>query len=190
MIDAGFISKLSKYLGNGKYLKYNIFKLSKNISKKSNLYCRQIFYYTAPPFQGTNPDKNESKRKEKYDKFISKFKDSKSITIKEGRVQKIKENGKIIYKQKGVDTHLVMDLMKIPLDYPKIKKVILIACDSDFVPTIEELKKHKVKIILYSYLEKKRKSTFSTSNELTNVVFENKTLTKKDFEESTLNEED
>lgn len=30
-IDAGFLSKLSKYFGGGEYLKYNIINFSKNI---------------------------------------------------------------------------------------------------------------------------------------------------------------
>lgn len=97
--------------------------------------------------------------------------------MKQGRVQKINNSGKVEYKQKGVDTLLVMDLMRIPLDYENIKEIILIACDSDFVPVIKHLKKYGIKTLLYTYFDKKRNSNFSTSNELTQVVHKYKTIT-------------
>ena len=54
-IDGGFLSKLSKHFGEGKYIKHNIFTLSKVLSKKQDLFFEHIFYYTAPPFQSSNP---------------------------------------------------------------------------------------------------------------------------------------
>ncbi|MBU3923341.1 MAG: hypothetical protein KJ592_00320, partial [Nanoarchaeota archaeon] len=50
-IDAGFLSKISKQLGNGKYIKYDIEQLSKILSSKENLIYKKIFYYTSPPFK-------------------------------------------------------------------------------------------------------------------------------------------
>lgn len=67
--DDGFIAKLSKYFGNGKYLKFNRITFAKNLAKKQNLICKKIFYYVAPPFQSEPPLKNEI-IKEGYDKFI------------------------------------------------------------------------------------------------------------------------
>ena len=74
------------------------------------------------------------------------------------------------YKQKGVDTFLTMDLMDMPLENPKIKTVILIASDSDFVPVIRRLKELGIDVILYTYFERDRKSKFSTSNKLLSAV--------------------
>ena len=34
LIDAGFLSKLSKYLGDDKYLTYDLIKFSKNLANK------------------------------------------------------------------------------------------------------------------------------------------------------------
>ena len=84
-IDAGFLSKLSKYFGKGKYLVYDIIQFSKNLLIKENLSCQRIFYYTAPPFQSEKPSIDEIKRKEKYDKFIKKLLNNKEIIIREGR---------------------------------------------------------------------------------------------------------
>ena len=93
-------------------------------------------------------------------------------------------HGKIDYNQKGVDTLLTMDLMSIPLKFPKIKTIILIACDSDFVPVIENLGSLGIKTILLTYFDKKRGSNFSSSNELMQTVSKCVQIIKKDFEDS------
>src|SRR3989344_2514397 len=71
-IDSGFLSKLSKYFGGGKYLVYDTVKFSENMAKKEKLNCKEIFYYTAPPFQSSNPTPQEKDRKDGYDTFIKK----------------------------------------------------------------------------------------------------------------------
>ena len=183
-IDAGFLSKLAKHFGNGQYLKNNIINLSKIFAKKQKLFCKHIFYYTAPPFQSSKPTKDEKRRKENYDKFMKKLSKNKIITIREGRCQKIIKNGRVDYNQKGVDTFLTMDLMMVPIKYKKIKEIILIACDSDFVPVIKNLNVLGVKTSLFTYFDKKRGSNFSTSNELMQTVSKSIAISKKDFENS------
>lgn len=181
MIDAGFLSKVSYKLGEGHYFKYDLLKFSKKISGKQELIFNHLFFYNAPPFQSPRPSKEERKRKEDYDSFTQKLGQNKEVMIREGRCQRLKVDGNFKFKQKGVDTLLTMDLMYLPIDYPKIKKVILIASDSDFIPVIERLKKFGIEVILYTYFERDRKSKFSTSNELLKTVSKYVKLTKKDF---------
>ena len=180
-IDAGFLSKVSKHFGGGIPLKYDILKFAKNIAGKEGLIFEQLFYYTSPPFQSNNPPKQERERKERYDRFIKKLRALQEITIQEGRCQRIKVDGNFVYNQKGVDTLLTMDLMDVPLDHSKIKEIILIASDSDFVPVIERLKKHGIKVILYTYFDRKRNSAFSTSNKLLGSVSRYVQITGQDF---------
>jgi len=187
-IDAGFLSKLSRYFGKGKYLVYDIVKFSENISKKRKLECKKIFYYTAPPFQSHNSSSEERTRKDKYDGFIKKLSENSKIVIREGRCQKIIYSNKIKFSQKGVDTLMTMDLMSVPIKYPNIKKIILIACDSDFVPIINQLREFGLKIILWTYFTKKRNTNFSRSFDLMKAVSEYVKLTKQDFEGAGLNE--
>lgn len=181
-IDAGFLSKLSRYFGKGKHITYDLVKFSKNLCQKNVLNCKKIFYYTSPPFQSNNPSQEESKRKDRYDKFALKLAQNPNFIIREGRLQKINK----IFSQKGVDTLMTMDLMSVPIKYPKIKKIILIACDSDFVPVINQLRELGLKIILYTYFTKRRNTNFSRSTYLMNVVSEYIKLTKKDFDNSPL----
>jgi len=104
----------------------------------------------------------------------------------EGRCQRLKIDGEFIFKQKAVDVLLTMDLTNVPIKYPDVKKIILIATDSDFVPVVENLQSQKVKTILYTYYEKKRNTNFSRSNNLIKSVYKYVLLTKEDFEECRL----
>ena len=187
-IDETFLEKLSKHLGNCKYLKFDKILFAVNLAKKQNLICKNIFYYTAPPFQSDKPTKEEEKKKYGYDKFIDKLK-RRGVIVKEGRCQRLKIDGKFIYKQKAVDVLMAMDLTNIPLKFPKIKRIILISSDSDFVPVIENLESNGVKTILYTYYEKKRDTPFSRSNYLIKSVYKYVLLTKDDFFKSSFNKE-
>jgi len=186
VIDAGFLSKLSKYFGAGRYLVYDLITFSKNLSKKQNLDCEHIYYYTAPPFQSNNPSAEESKRYKGYESFIGKLSQNKMITVREGRCQRLKVDGKLVYGQKGVDALAIIDLMSVPLEHKEVKKIILIANDSDFVPVVEKLKQFKIEVILHTYYSKKRESSFSRSNELLKTVSRFVHLTKEDFDSAPL----
>jgi uncharacterized LabA/DUF88 family protein len=182
-IDAGFLSKLSKHFGNGNLLIYDLIKFSENLSKKQNLSCRKIFYYTAPPYQSSSPTKEEERKKDGYDRFINKLK-NKNVDVKEGRCQRLKIDEKYMFKQKAVDVFMAMDLTNVPLKYPSIKKIILISSDSDFVPVIHNLKEKNVKTVLYTFYDRKRNTPLSRSNELIKSVHKYVLLSKSDFDNS------
>ena len=184
-IDEAFLSKLSKYFGNSKYLKFDRMLFAKNIARKQKLKCKHIFLYIAPPFQDPTPSKEEEKKKEGYDKFIYKLKE-RGIFVREGRCQRLKIDGKFEYFQKAVDVLLAMDLTNVLIGFPYIKKIILISSDSDFVPVIKNLNENGVKTILFTYYERGRKAIFSTSNELIKEVYKYVLITKEDFKEANL----
>jgi uncharacterized LabA/DUF88 family protein len=180
-IDAGFLSKVSKHFWKGAPFKYNIVTFAKKIVEKEKKLLKQLYYYTAPPFQSNNPSPEEKKRKERYDLFISKLKAESKMRVREGRCQRLKLEGRYVFKQKGVDTLMTMDLVYAPIEHTGIKEIILIASDSDFVPVIEKLKKVGIQSTLYTYFERKRNSIFSTSNNLLKSVSKVVQLTEKDF---------
>tara|TARA_Y100000310_G_C20317269_1_gene639033 strand:- start:42 stop:635 length:594 start_codon:yes stop_codon:yes gene_type:complete len=186
-VDDGFLGKLSKHLGKEKYIKFDRVGFCKNLAKKQGLNCKRIFYFTAAPFQSNPSTKEEDMRKKRHDKFIFKLRESPLIKIEEGRVQKIIDsNGEVRYSQKGVDTLLIMRLSFVPIDFPNIKKVILVSSDTDFCPVIEGLKSKGVEVILYSYHEKIRNAKFSVSNYLIKCCSQYIKLTKQDFENAPL----
>ncbi|MBU3913724.1 MAG: NYN domain-containing protein [Nanoarchaeota archaeon] len=185
-IDDGFLAKLSKYFGNGKYLRFDRVLFSNNLAKKENLKCGRIFYYLAPPFQSDKPSNEERIRKDRHDNFVRSLRDKGAI-VREGRCQKIKiSENNFKYCQKAVDSLIIIDLMSIPIDYPNIRKIILIASDSDFVPAVEKLKQRGIEIILYTYYVKKRNTGLSRSNYLLKAVSRYSKITKQDFDDAPL----
>lgn len=177
-IDGGYLSFISKYFGKGKPLKYKIEKFAINIAKEVGLDCQEIYFYIAPPFQSPKPIKEENKRKASYDKFIKKLKSVEPpIKIREGRLQKIDET----FQQKGVDTLMTMDLLKVPLK-KDIKKIIVLTSDTDFVPIIKEIRENnEVKVLLAYFTDRKRKSAFSLSNYLWKAVDKKILIKRKHF---------
>jgi len=161
-IDAGYLSFISKYFGEGTPLKYKIETFATNLAKSKGFECKKIYFYTSPPYQNPKPSNEENKRKANYDKFIFKLKKvNPKIIIREGRCQKIGNT----FHQKGVDTLITIDLSRIPKK-EGISEVILLTSDTDFVPIIKDLKEDKIEVILAYFTDKKRKSGFSLSNHL------------------------
>lgn len=181
-IDGAFVSKLSKHLGDGKYLKFDLIKFAKHLSNRQGLFCNHLFYYIAPPFQSNNPIGEEIVRKKGYDRFIASFEKYKGLTVREGRCQRIMNSlGKIEYHQKGVDALMISDMVSVPMKFPKIRKIILITSDTDFCPIIENIESLGVNVILCTYYEKKRKSKFSVSHHLIDCCDRIYYITKEDF---------
>lgn len=180
-IDAGFFSKVKKKFGEGKYLKIDLISYSELLAKKEQLKLKKIFYYNAPPFQSETQNKEEEERKKNYDKFKQKL-IARGVIFREGRCQRLKIDGKFHFAQKAVDVYVAMDLTNVPIEYPSIKKIIMIACDSDFVPVIKNLESKGIKTILYTYYDKIRDSAFSRSNHLIKSVYKYKLIKKEDLD--------
>lgn len=188
-IDKAFLSKLSNYLGRGKYIRFDRIKFSENLAQQEKLICKEIFLYTSPPFQSNQPSDEEEKRKRGYDRFINNLRERK-VVVREGRCQRLKINEKFEYHQKGVDVLITMDLTNIPLQYPEVKRIILISSDSDFVPVIKNLEKNGVKTIVYTYYEKNRNSQFSRSNDLIKSVYKYRIISINDLLKTKLQEKE
>lgn len=176
-IDSAYLSFISKYFGKGKPLKYKIEKFALNLCKELNLFCEEIYYYTAPPYKSSIPTESEKQRQRNYDRFISKLKLVKpKIIIREGRCQKIDDT----FQQKGVDTLMTMDLLKIA-EQRKTNPMIILTSDTDFVPIIKDIREgHNIQVILAYFTDKRRKSAFSLSNHLWNAC-NKRILVKKEY---------
>jgi uncharacterized LabA/DUF88 family protein len=184
-IDDGFFGLVKKQLQKktGKNKKY--LQTFRNICEKENLNLKHLFIYTSPPYQSPKPTKEEDFLMSRYQNMMSMLRNKKWITIREGRCQKIiDEKGIADYCQKGVDALIILDMYDFKDIYPNIKKIILIASDSDFVPVIDRMKQKGIEVILYTYFERLRKSRFSTSNQLLKVASRWVKLNESYFEDS------
>ncbi len=180
-IDGGYLSKISRHLGNGRYLKIDLLAFSAHLAKEQGLVCEHMFYYTAPPFQGTYPSLEEIRRKAGYDSFTSKLRKMTTLTIREGRLQKINN----VFTQKGVDTLLTIDIIQEPI-IRGIRTIILLAADTDFVPVLNQIRsKNGIRVILYYYTDWQRRSIFSLSNYLLTACDKKVILKLNDFQSDT-----
>jgi uncharacterized LabA/DUF88 family protein len=184
-VDEAFLSKLSQHFGHGNYIKFDKKIFAINLARKEKLFCKNVFYYLAPPFQSEPPTKEEELKKEGHDKFVKKLR-GEGVIVREGRCQRLKCNNNFVYKQKAVDVLLAMDLTNVPIKYPQVKNIILISSDSDFVPVVENLEENGIKTILYTYYEKARDTPFSRSNHLIKSVHKYVLLAKLDFDNAPL----
>ncbi|MFH0837240.1 MAG: NYN domain-containing protein [Candidatus Aenigmatarchaeota archaeon] len=178
-IDAGYLSLISKFLGKGKHLKFNIGQFAEHLATKENLKLNKTFYYTAPPYQGSAPRKDEIERKANYDKFINKLRKIPNFVVREGRCQKIDN----VFMQKGVDTLLTMDIFEV-VHKKDVGTIILLACDTDFVPVLNRIREEGIKVILCYFSDFDRKSKFFMSNHILTACDKKILLKKQDFDNS------
>ena len=162
-IDGKYLSLISKHFGKGKYLDFDLNQFAYTIAKSQGLWCKGVFYYTAPPYQSPKPTEEEKTRKSKYDKFVSRMSNIQNFVIRGGRCQKTDDG----FQQKGVDTLLTMDLADVA--DKDVKTLVLVICDTDFVPILKKLKNSGIEIILFYFSDFKRNSKFSMSNHLFTV---------------------
>ena len=182
-VDDGFFGLVKKHFQkeDGKPKRY--LQTFRNLCKKEKLNLKHLYIYTAPPYQGPIPTKKEDFLMSKYQNMTRMLRNKKWVTLREGRCQKIiNEEGKEEFSQKGIDALIILDMYDIKENYPHIKKIILIASDSDFVPVIERMKQKGFEVIIYTYFDRKRNSRFSTSNHLLKVASKWTKLIREDFE--------
>ena len=180
-VDDGFFGLVKKHFQkeDGKPKKY--LQTFRNICKRENLNLKHLFVYTAPPYQSSRPTEKETSLMSRYQNMTKMLRRKRWVTLGEGRCQKYINDGKVDFCQKGVDALVIMDMYDVKENYPDVKKIILIASDSDFVPVIKRMKQKGFEVIIYTYFDRKRKSKFSTSNHLLNVASRWEKLIKEDF---------
>ena len=177
-IDGEYLKLIAKELFEIDISSLDLKGFALALANDQRLWCKDIFYYVAPPHQSKSATRNERKRKVKYDSFVGNLKKRARFTVREGRCQKIGKK----FREKGVDTLMTIDLVTKP---PKenVKTVILVTCDTDFVPAMDYLKSElQTNVIVYYYANRKRHSKFSMSNHILAACNKAVMLRKRHFE--------
>ncbi len=116
--------------------------LTLSIIKENDLL--RVYYYTASPYQSSNPTKDEKQRYQAFQRFESFLRKQDNFEIKLGRTEKRGNE----FEQKMVDVLLSIDLVELSAK-SNIDTAILVAGDSDLVPAVKKAKFNAVKIILF-----------------------------------------
>lgn len=123
----------------------NLFKLSLQGLKLT----RKIFYVAR---LHQHPD-----TKKKSEELIKLQRKLRNNLVKQGyefviagnvRAQRV--NGKIIFREKGVDVKIAVDMVSLACD-KKLDAAILCSSDSDLQPAVAELKRRKVEVVYLGF---------------------------------------
>ena len=140
-LDAGYLSKIKEYFYGKHPKKYCIKQFANTLAKSKGYWCKKAFFYIGEPYQSpSHPSEKDIERRQRHNSFIKKIEKIPDLVIRQGRCQKDDDGG---YHQKGVDTLLTMDLFALqdPRDNPDgIKTIIVLICDTDFVPILKKLR--------------------------------------------------
>lgn len=139
----------------------NLNKLFKEALKGFNI-SRKIFYNARLHFHKDTPKKSE--------KLIRLQRKLRNTLINQGyefiiagnvRAQKV--NGKVVFREKGVDVKIAVDLVSLACD-KKLDIAILCSSDSDLQPAVAELRKRKIEIIYLGFETSPNKGLAYTTN--------------------------
>lgn len=155
------IEKESKSKGLVKAIDIDLKRLFKKSLKYISI-SQKIFYGAKLHYHPETPRKSKELIKSQR-KLINNLKKQGYDFIMAGNVRGQKVGGKTIFREKGVDVKIAVDLVSFACD-GKLKTAILCSSDSDLQPAISELRKRKVEIIYLGFEISPNKGLVYTCN--------------------------
>jgi len=125
----------------------NFKKLADMVAQHFELNIKEIRYYNSTP----DIELGENTYY-KHMVFLAKLK-SQGLTVSTRKLKKIKENGKMIRIEKGVDVLIASDMVQKTIVENECDCCVLISGDSDFVPIMHLIKNAKKEVLTVSVLK-------------------------------------
>ena len=122
-------------------------KLANLIANQFELIIKEIRYYNSTPDIELGDDTYY-----KHMVFLAKLK-KQNIIVNTRKLKKVKENGKTIRIEKGIDVMIATDMVSKSLVEKECDCCVLITGDSDFVPVMQLIKKAKKEVLTTSVLK-------------------------------------
>lgn len=92
-----------------------------------------------------------------------------------GNVRAQKIDGKLVFKEKGVDVKIAVDMVSLAAD-KKLKTAILCSSDSDLQPAITEVRRRNVEVVYLGFELNPNKGLTATTNRT--ILFRNAEILK------------
>lgn len=148
--------------------KFNFNFLLKKSLEEYNIQ-KKIFYAAKLHF---HPDtKDKSAKLILFQRYLKTHLEKQGfIFLISGNVRSQKIGNKVVFREKGVDVKIAVDLVSLACD-KKIKTAILCSSDSDLQPAVEELKKRKVDVVYLGFELNPNKGLTYTTNRT--ILFRN-----------------
>lgn len=174
-----FIYKIEEVLKNNKVKKNQINIASLNFNKlfekplKDFRISRKIFYAAKLHFHPETKDKSEelikAQRKLRNNLLNQNFEFVIAGNVRGQKVQ-VDHKTKIIFREKGVDVKIAVDLVSQAAD-KNLSTAILCSSDSDLQPAIKEIRKRNVDVVYLGFEHQPNKGlTFTTTH---TILFRN-----------------
>jgi len=122
-------------------------KLADMLAEHFDLEIKEIRYYNSTPDIGLGDEVYY-----KHMVFLAKLK-KQGIKVYTRKLKKIKENGKILRIEKGIDVMISADLVSKALVEKECDTCVLITGDSDYAPVMQLIKKAGKEVITTSVLK-------------------------------------
>ena len=123
---------------------------------------RKIFYGAKLHFNTETPKKSQELIKAQR-KLINNLKNQGFEFIMAGNVRGQKVGSSMVFREKGVDVKIAVDLVSFACD-KKLKTAILCSSDSDLQPAISEARKRRVEVIYLGFEISPNKGLTFTTN--------------------------
>lgn len=140
---------------------YDFHKLFTNLLKKYHV-SRKIYYaaklHNYPDTRKKSEELIKLQRKLRNNLINQKFE-----FVIAGNVRGQKVDNKTIFREKGVDVKIAVDLVAMACD-KKISMAVVCSSDSDLQPAIAELRKRKIKVIYVGFETSPNKGLIYTTN--------------------------
>lgn len=83
--------------------------------------------------------------------------------VMSGRVRGQMDGSTLVFKEKGVDVQIAVDITRWSCD-KQVKGIVLVSSDSDLQPAITEVKRHQIPIIYLGFESRPNKGLMYTTN--------------------------
>src|SRR3972149_4273248 len=145
-IDGGYFDVTNRDECGGCKIDYD--KLANKLS--GGIEILRTYYYNCLPYQKTPPSEEESKRFSQAQKFHAALRSLPRFEVREGMLvyRGTNRKGEPIYLQKGIDIQIGVDLVLLSAKQ-QISHAVIVAGDSDLIPSLLVAKNEGVLIHLY-----------------------------------------
>ncbi len=143
-IDNGYFEKVCSKLG---VPRVDYLKFSEGVCESEGGRRFRTYVYDCMPWRSSQPTAEETARYSRKQGFGRTLERLPNFITRWGRLQKTGDEDRP-FRQKGVDTLLAIDLVKLSWTHG-IDKAVLVAGDSDFCPAIREAKEANVLVNIY-----------------------------------------
>lgn len=122
----------------------------------------RVFYGAKLHYHPETPEKSEKLIKSQR-KLVNNLKSQGYEFIMAGNVRGQKVEKKMIFREKGVDVRIAVDMVSLACD-KKVKTIVLCSSDSDLQPAIAEVRKRRVEVVYLGFENKPNKGLTFTTN--------------------------